>query len=256
MPSLRDEILVGLYGGLIFLLNPYELAWGNHQYTTNSIYKTLDRLEKDGLLKKRRKETKIFLHLTEKGKKIVRKHRKSGKYSHRNWDGRWRVVIFDVPEKRAQARTYLRNYLKALGFGMVQRSTWITPYDFGRLIDHFSTKMKISDCIYHMTVTQFRGWKDLKLSQTFWPIKTINSEYQNLIKIYSDRLNRIQRKKDNNNLSSPDLGKRFLSSLLWDYQSIAARDPQLPVQLLPPEWSQKNALDFIARVKKTFKIMD
>jgi len=59
-----------------------------------------------------------------------------------------------------------------------------------------------------------------------------------------------------NNLSSPDLGKRFLSSLLWDYQSIAARDPQLPVQLLPPKWSQKNALDFIARVKKTFKIMD
>jgi len=166
------------------------------------------------------------------------------------------VVIFDVPEKRARARTYLRNYLKSLGFGMVQRSTWITPYDFGRLIDHFSAKMKISDCIYHMTVTQFRGWKDLKLSQTFWPIKTINSEYQNLIKIYSDRLNRIQRKKDNNNLSSPDLGKRFLSSLLWDYQSIAARDPQLPVQLLPPEWSQKNALDFIARVKKTFKIMD
>ena len=58
MPSLRDEILVGLYGGLIFLLNPYELAWGNHQYTTNSIYKTLDRLEKDGLLKKTSKRDK------------------------------------------------------------------------------------------------------------------------------------------------------------------------------------------------------
>ena len=256
MPSLQEEILISLYGGLFYLLNPYELCWGNQQYHTNSIYKAVARLEKLGLLNKQRKEKKIYLQLTEKGKKAVRDHRKAGGHSRRIWDEKWRVVIFDVPEKRAQARRYLRNYLKSLGFGKVQRSIWITPYDFGKLINYFSLKMKIFDCIYQMTVEQFRGLTGIELAQTFWPIKTINSEYQNLIKIHSDRLIRLQRNKDNTDLSRSNLGKRFLSSLLWDYQSIAARDPHLPAQLLPLDWSQKKALDFIEQVQKTFKIVD
>ena len=256
MPSLQEEILVSLYGGLFYLLNPYELCCGNQQYHTNSIYKAVARLEKLGLLNKQRKEKKIYLQLTEKGKKAVRVHRKAGGHSRRIWDEKWRVVIFDVPEKRAQARRYLRNYLKSLGFGKVQRSIWITPYDFGKLINYFSLKMKISDCIYQMTVEQFRGLTGIELAQTFWPIKTINSEYQNLIKIHSDRLNRIQLNKSNTDLSISNLGKRFLISLLWDYQSVAARDPHLPAQLLPLDWSQKKALDFIEQVQKTFKLVD
>lgn len=256
MPSLREEILFSLYGGLIYLLNPYELCWGNQQYTTNSIYKAVARLEKHGLLKKRRKENKIYLQLTERGKKTVRDHRKSGGHSRRTWDEKWRVVIFDVPEKRAEARRYLRYYLKALGFGKVQRSTWITPYNFEKLIDYFSLKMKISECVFQMTIEQFRGLTDVELARTFWPIKIINSEYQNLIKRYSARLIQLQRNKDNTDPSKSNHGKRFLSSLLWDYQSIAARDPQLPAQLLPPDWSQKKALDFIERTQKTFKLLD
>ncbi|MEA1927939.1 MAG: CRISPR-associated endonuclease Cas2, partial [Candidatus Auribacterota bacterium] len=164
MPTLKEEILITIYGSLYYLLNPYEFCWGNEQYHTNSFYKAIARLEKQGLLKKLHKEENIYIKLTEKGKKKVREHRKSGKKPYRSWDKKWRVVIFDVPEKRTQVRKYLRNYLKALGFGMVQRSTWITPYDFGRLVSHFSTKMKLTDCIYHMTVTKFRGWDDLELA--------------------------------------------------------------------------------------------
>lgn len=256
MPSIQEEILISLYGGLFYLLNPYEFCCGNQQYHTNSFYKAMARLEKKGLIKKRRKEKKIYLQLTEKGKKAVRDHRKAGGHSRRIWDDKWRVVIFDVPEKRAQARRYLRNYLKSLGFAKVQRSIWITPYDFGKLINHFSLKMKIFDCIYQMTVEQFRGLSGVELAQTFWPIKTINSEYQNLIKIHSDRLNRLQLNKNLPAPSRSNLGKQFLNSLLWDYQSIAARDPHLPPQLLPAEWSQKKALDFIEEIKKTFKLVD
>ena len=256
MPSLREEILISLYGGLIYLLNPHELCYGNQQYTTNSIYQAVTRLEKFGLLKKHWKEKKIYLQLTEKGKKAVRDHRKAGGHSRRIWDEKWRVVIFDIPEKRAQARRYLRNYLKSLGFGKVQRSIWITPYNFEKLIDYFSLKMKISDCIYQMTVEHFRGLTRIELAHTFWPIKTINSEYQEMIKLYSERLSQLQRNQDNTDPSRSYLGRRFLSSLLWDYQSIATRDPHLPAQLLPPDWSQKKALDLIGRVQKIFKLAD
>ena len=256
MASLRNQILISLYEGLIYLLNPYEMSWGNQQYTTNSIYKAVSRLEKDGLLKKRIKENKVYLHLTEKGKNAIRAHRKAGWHSRQTWDEKWRVVIFDVPEKRAKARRYLRSYLKSLGFGKVQRSIWITPYDFGNLINHFSRKMDLSDCIYQMTVEKFRGLNGVEVAQSFWRIKTINSEYQDLVIIHSDRLRQIHNNKDKTDLPESQLRKRFLSSLLWDYQTIAARDPHLPVQLLPADWAQQKALDFIEQAKNTFKLMD
>lgn len=256
MPSLQEEILVTLYTGFFYLLNPYELFYGNQQYHVNSIYKAVARLEKIGLLRRMRKEKKTYIKLTEKGKNAVRKHRKAGARLHRNWDEKWRLVIFDVPEKKAQARRYLREYLKSLKFGKVQRSIWITPYDFGRLIDHFSKEMKLTDYIYHMTVTNFRGLNNVTLARTFWDIKAINSKYQDLIKKYSDPFLKLQQKKDNKSQSNLEPGKRFLSSLLWDYQSIAAQDPHLPTQLLPLDWGQTKALDFIERIKKTLKSMN
>ena len=46
----------------------------------------------------------------------------------RRWDGRWRLILFDVPESRSSARNTLRRYLQDCGFGYLQNSVWITPH--------------------------------------------------------------------------------------------------------------------------------
>jgi len=45
----------------------------------------------------------------------------------REWDGRWRLVLFDVPTAQNSHRTRLRRYLRDKGFGYLQNSVWITP---------------------------------------------------------------------------------------------------------------------------------
>ena len=45
------------------------------------------------------------------------------------WDGEWRIVIFDIPEKFKQAREVLRIKLKELGFLELQKSVFILPYE-------------------------------------------------------------------------------------------------------------------------------
>lgn len=40
------------------------------------------------------------------------------------WDGRWRLVIWDIPEKRRIVRDLLRYKLKQLGFQRFQKSVW------------------------------------------------------------------------------------------------------------------------------------
>lgn len=44
------------------------------------------------------------------------------------WDGKWRIVLFDVPEQKRPIRDYLRNVLKRHGFIEFQRSMWVWPH--------------------------------------------------------------------------------------------------------------------------------
>lgn len=44
-------------------------------------------------------------------------------------DGKWTMLIFDVPEKYRKSRDLLRSILQNLGYKMFQQSVWITPYD-------------------------------------------------------------------------------------------------------------------------------
>ncbi|MEX0932117.1 MAG: hypothetical protein WDZ81_00740 [Candidatus Saccharimonadales bacterium] len=44
------------------------------------------------------------------------------------WDKRWRVVIFDVPEKHKQLRDKLSAKLRKLEFYQLQKSVWAHPF--------------------------------------------------------------------------------------------------------------------------------
>ncbi|MDP3093860.1 MAG: CRISPR-associated endonuclease Cas2 [bacterium] len=52
-----------------------------------------------------------------------------------NWDKKWRLVIFDIPERLRQARDALREKLKQLGFYELQKSVFVFPYECEDEID-------------------------------------------------------------------------------------------------------------------------
>jgi len=44
------------------------------------------------------------------------------------WDGKWRLVMYDIPVRFSKARESLRWQLKEFGFVQLQKSAWILPY--------------------------------------------------------------------------------------------------------------------------------
>jgi phenylacetic acid degradation operon negative regulatory protein len=44
-------------------------------------------------------------------------------------DGKWIMIIFDIPEKKRKWRDELRGFLYNLGFQVLQKSVWISPYN-------------------------------------------------------------------------------------------------------------------------------
>ncbi|MEK7162573.1 MAG: hypothetical protein AAB730_01825 [Patescibacteria group bacterium] len=44
------------------------------------------------------------------------------------WDGKWRVVVFDIPEKYKKTRRSFQTKLSELGFFPLQKSVWVYPF--------------------------------------------------------------------------------------------------------------------------------
>ena len=73
---------------------------------------------------------KLEAKITGKGKKVVKSINIDELTIEKpsQWDQRWRVVIFDVPNTHSKSRLALTQKLKNLGFKMIQKSVWVHPY--------------------------------------------------------------------------------------------------------------------------------
>lgn len=77
----------------------------------------------------------ITLKLTKRGRLIaLDKQLENIKNSTKKWDGKWRMVAFDIPEKYKTGRDALRHKLKKIGFCELQKSVLVTPFDCGKEI--------------------------------------------------------------------------------------------------------------------------
>lgn len=47
----------------------------------------------------------------------------------KTWNGKWFLVMFDVPEIQRNKRIYLRNFLKYIGFYQYQKSVYLFPFE-------------------------------------------------------------------------------------------------------------------------------
>lgn len=105
-----------------FYDNPRRYAWyGPSDFRKQTFTSSLARLKKKGFIEKRVDENKVIIKLTEAGRDWLLK---KGPDYQLNWDGIWRLVIFDIPESHRKVRDVLRGRLKSWGFDKWQKSVW------------------------------------------------------------------------------------------------------------------------------------
>ncbi|TSD02042.1 MAG: phenylacetic acid degradation operon negative regulatory protein [Parcubacteria group bacterium Athens0714_25] len=104
----------------------------SEKYSDKKIINAVYSLERRKFVKIiKRKSGKTEVKLTNKGNKRIKEfYFKSLKISKpKEWDGKWRVVIFDIPVDKNSAREAFRRKIKELGLYQFQRSVWIYPYN-------------------------------------------------------------------------------------------------------------------------------
>lgn len=90
-------------------------------------------------------DNELIVKLTDVGRdRALWEKMRSG---NEKWDGRWRLVVWDIPEKRRQARDLLRFKLKQLGFKQWQKSIWASKINCTKILRDFIKQIGIEDWV-------------------------------------------------------------------------------------------------------------
>ena len=74
---------------------------------------------------------KEAIMLTKKGidRAIIARFKAEEKKLQKRKDGKWIMIIFDIPKEHNKSRNLLRSILQNLEYKMFQQSVWVSPYD-------------------------------------------------------------------------------------------------------------------------------
>lgn len=118
------------------------------------ISRSLSGLNKNKIVVIKNVGDKFTVKLTELGKKVVREMGFANMKIEKPkvWDKKWRVIIFDIPEKRGRlARDVLRDKLRKLGFLQIQKSVWAHPYPCEKEVQFLCEMYNISPYVNIIT---------------------------------------------------------------------------------------------------------
>lgn len=130
-----------------FLYHPGYYTYGSGwEYPLHkaALAKALKRLRENGLVDFL-DEKELVLRLTDEGRSQALWSKL--KFDQEKWDGRWRLVIWDIPEKKRAARDLLRAKLKELGFKHWQKSVWATKKNCTKILRDFIKHIGIEDWV-------------------------------------------------------------------------------------------------------------
>lgn len=171
--KIQDAIMLSMYGtaaaalmlaapNALQLLKNVDPNMAKKRHPGRRISQAMSRLVSRGLIVRSEDGRHT---LTEKGKRYAKVMDQTGRLQfakERKWDGRWRIVIFDIWERRREARSRLRTRLQTIGFVKVQNSVWAYPYECEELIAFAKTELKLGKGLLYMIAEGIEGDKELR----------------------------------------------------------------------------------------------
>ncbi len=132
------------------------------------IYNAIERLNKKRLIELVEKGDQIHIKITANGKNLLKRfdYDDLELLKAKKWDKKWRLVIFDIPEKNKKERLAISKKLKDIGFYPIQKSVFIYPYDCRDEVDFICEFLSISRYVNYCVV-EFLDKKEGDLRRFF-----------------------------------------------------------------------------------------
>lgn len=176
-PFIKDTILKIAAGGAFILIaatSPYFLTQFAQSYfkekskkATYARARRLKEFEKKKIISfKELGNGKIRIELTHKGKLLAREYDLENMKINKpkTWDKKWRIIMYDIPNDNKKARDAFRFKIRQLGLYPLQKSVWISPYDFISEIEFLCAVFDIdmNSHVYQITTNKIPKEREAK----------------------------------------------------------------------------------------------
>ncbi len=202
----------------------------------NGLSRQIIRLEKQQLIECRASPDDRLYRLTTQGRLHALGGRDPQARWSRLWDGRWRLVLFDVPNSQNAHRNRLRQYLRHKGFGYLQNSVWVTPDPLEKERQVLAGSTANVESLLLLEAKTCAGESDAEIVAGAWDFERINHLYAQHLKVLGQR--------PSGRLSDESVSKALLR---WAGTERAAwlaavmADPLLPERILPSDYLGQKA---------------
>jgi phenylacetic acid degradation operon negative regulatory protein len=118
-------------------------ATGTRKY---ALSRSLKGLIDSGIIESHHSGQNDYARLTTQGKKRANslKLENDTALVNPNWDGKWRIILLDLPEERKSERDSLRYLLKKAGFMLLKNSVWVSPFPFEHLFINIKKDLELT----------------------------------------------------------------------------------------------------------------
>lgn len=194
-----------------------------------SARQTIARTASQGLIESERHGRRVRWQLTDTGRTLLAEgtDRIYGFLrSQRTWDGQWLVVAAAVPESQRSTRHKLRTRLTWLGLGCPTPGMWIIPdADKEAEVQTTLADLDLADRAFAWVGRRAAGTDPASLIDAAWDLDEVRARYQQFTDDFADR-------------QATDDTAAFVAQveLIQAWRTFPFVDPDLPAELLPPDW--------------------
>lgn len=183
---------------------------------------TLSALLKEGSIERIEAEENTY-KLTEKGFEELSLEFPFFRFLRTKWDQKWRVISYEIPEKKREMRDRLRREMQGWGLGPWHRSFWLTPHPVIETLRELVSQKEEEKYIQAFDSEHVFGDRAV-LIEKVWGRSILDKKYRELFKTWHEILSQEGAKEDK------------LRKVMSEYVAILRIDPGLPKELVGENW--------------------
>lgn len=199
---------------------------------------TISSMLKDGVIEKKEADEGVDAQyrLTQKGFYELTLEFPFFRFLKDQWDGLWRIISYEIPEKKREMRDRLRREMRGWGLGPWHRSFWLTPHPIiGNLKDLVYGREE-EKYIQAFEATHLFGQMDV-LVEKVWGKSELDKAYRQLFKEWHETLSKDVSKEEK------------YKAVIYAYIKIIRDDPGLPETLVGRKWIGFEAFEIFKEVR-------
>ena len=222
----RTKILLALYS-----LSGAEFSFINLDERTQKIFNlslnqktrgTISGLIKEGKIEKS-EDNQSQYKLTDKGFAELCLEFPFFRFLKEKWDGKWRIISYEIPEIKREIRDRLRREMQGWGLGPWHRSFWLTPHPIINTLKSLTSQKEEEKFIQAFEADHVFGDRSI-LIEKVWGKTALDKSYRELFKRWHEILSSNDEKIDK------------FKKVIGEYINLLRQDPGLPKELIGENW--------------------